>query len=100
MRLTLISACLTVMAAGPALAQGGVCGPRDAIVERLQEKYGETRQSMGLQSNNGVVEIFASDESGTWTILVTLPNGMTCLVAAGEAWDNTVAEADPKGSET
>lgn len=98
-----ISAILTCLAltSVPAQAQNGICGERDAIVNRLQDKYGETRQSMGLQRNNGVVEIFASEESGTWTILVTLPNGMTCLVAAGEAWDNTIAIEDtPKGRKT
>lgn len=62
------------------------CGKRAKIVERLEAKYGETRQSMGLAQNNGVVEVFASDESGTWTIVITLPNGMTCLVAAGNAF--------------
>ena len=32
------------------------CGKRAKIVERLEVKYGETRQSMGLAQNNGVVE--------------------------------------------
>ncbi|HEU0220928.1 MAG TPA: hypothetical protein VFR34_01775 [Paracoccaceae bacterium] len=82
-----------------AAAQGQVCGERTAIVQRLQDKYGETRQSMGLQQNNGVVEIFASDESGTWTILVTMPNGTTCLVAAGEAWDGNATFAAAPGKD-
>lgn len=73
--------------ATPAAAQSNICGKRDSIVERLQDKYGETRQSMGLQQNNGVLEVFASEASGSWTILVTMPNGMTCLVAAGDAWE-------------
>ncbi|MEM9049521.1 MAG: hypothetical protein AAGC92_12470 [Pseudomonadota bacterium] len=97
-----ITVILTLLAFSttPAYAQG-ICGEREAIVKRLSEKYGETRQSMGLQRNNGVMEIFASEESGTWTILVTLPNGMTCLVAAGEAYDSTVAvEEAPKGRKT
>ena len=91
---------LGVFSAVPAAAQGNVCGQREMIVQRLLEQYGETRQSMGLQRNNGVVEVFASAESGTWTILVTLPNGMTCLVAAGEAWDSTVETSVPKGKAT
>jgi hypothetical protein len=88
------------LAAGSASAQGQVCGERVQIVQRLLEKYGETRQSMGLQQNNGVVEIFASTESGTWTILVTMPNGMSCLVAAGEAWDGNAELAVTPGSAT
>ena len=43
--------------AGPAVAQQN-CGPRDMVVERLADRYGETRQSMGLGGNNSVIEVF------------------------------------------
>lgn len=75
------------------------CGPRDIVVTRLAEGYGETRQSMGLGANNAVIEVFASEESGSWTITVTTPNGMTCLVASGQAYE-PLAEALPaKGND-
>ncbi|MEM1073552.1 MAG: hypothetical protein AAF665_11185 [Pseudomonadota bacterium] len=75
------------------------CGPRQAVIDRLAQGYGETRQSVGLGANNSVVEVFASDETGTWTITVTTPNGMTCLVASGQSYE-TLAEALPaKGSD-
>ncbi len=86
---------LTILTAGLASAQQQRnCGPRDLVVARLAEGYGETRQSMGLGANNAVIEVFASDESGTWTITVTTPNGMTCLVASGQAFE-ALAEALP-----
>ncbi|WP_443069351.1 hypothetical protein [Sulfitobacter sp. EhC04] len=74
------------------------CGPRDVVVTRLAEGYGETRQSIGLGANNAVVEVFASDETGSWTITVTVPGGMTCLVASGQAFEQ-VAEALPAGGQ-
>ncbi|WP_298837661.1 hypothetical protein [uncultured Roseobacter sp.] len=75
------------------------CGPREAVVDRLADGYGETRQSMGLGANNAVVEVFASDETGTWTITVTTPNGLTCLVASGQSFE-ALAEALPaKGND-
>ena len=70
------------------------CAPREAVVDRLARKYGETRQSIGLGANNAMVEVFASDETGTWTITVTMPNGVTCLVASGQAFEE-LAEALP-----
>lgn len=70
------------------------CAPRDAVIDRLAEGYGESRQSMGLGANNAVVEVFASSETGTWTITVTTPNGMTCLVASGQSFE-TLAEVLP-----
>ncbi|WP_299028384.1 hypothetical protein [uncultured Sulfitobacter sp.] len=75
------------------------CGPRDAVVERLAEGYGETRQSVGIGSNNAMVEVFASEETGSWTILVTMPTGVSCLVASGQSFEE-VAEALPtKGND-
>ena len=70
--------------AGAALAQSPVCADRDSVVARLASEYGETRQAIGLASADQVVEIFASDETGSWTITVTRTDGMTCLVAAGQ----------------
>ena len=75
------------------------CGPRDLVVTRLAEGYGETRQSMGLGANNAVVEVFASDETGTWTITVTTPNGMTCLVASGQAFEELAEALPAKGND-
>lgn len=75
------------------------CAPREIVVSRLADGYGETRQSMGLGTGNSVVEVFASEETGTWTITVTTPSGLTCLVASGQAFEE-VAEALPaKGSD-
>ena len=70
------------------------CGSRDVVVGQLAERYGETRQSVGIGSNNAMVEVFASDASGSWTILVTMPSVVACLVASGEAFEQ-VAEALP-----
>lgn len=82
-----------------AAQSGRNCGPRGVVVERLAEGYGETRQSIGLGANNAMIEVFASDETGSWTITVTMPGGMTCLVASGQAFE-TVAEALPtKGND-
>ncbi len=78
----------------PSLAQSASCAPRDVVVERLATKYGETRQSMGLGRNSAVVEVFASETTGTWTITVTTSRGLTCLVASGQAFEK-LAEALP-----
>ncbi len=75
------------------------CGARQQIVETLADRYGESRQSIGLGANNQVIEVYASLETGTWTITVTTPNGMTCLVASGQAYES-IAEAVPaRGSD-
>lgn len=93
-------AAIYLATATDALAQQGRnCAPRDSVVDRLAQGYGESRKSMGLGANNAVVEVFASDETGTWTITVTTPNGLTCLVASGQSFE-ALAEALPaKGND-
>jgi hypothetical protein len=77
-----------MLAAGQAQAQTGNCADHAQVVERLAERYGETRQSIGLDSDNAMVEVFASMDTGSWTIAVTKPGGLTCLVAAGQAYQH------------
>ena len=75
-----------LLAANHANAQARNCADHDTIVARLAERYGESRQSIGLGNDNSVLEVFASMETGSWTITVTRPGGPTCLVAAGQAF--------------
>ena len=63
------------------------CATRDKVVELLASKYGETRHGIGLAANNTVMEVFASDKTGTWTITVTMPTGVTCMVASGQGYE-------------
>lgn len=78
-----------LLATTHAQAQGANCAPHAAIIERLAENYSERRQSIGLGNNNTTIEVFASDTTGTWTITVTAAGGLTCLVAAGTAFQVT-----------
>lgn len=62
------------------------CGPRVSILEQLEREFAETPVSRGLASNGTVIELLVS-ESGTWTMLISLPNGKSCFGAAGEMWE-------------
>jgi hypothetical protein len=86
MKLALVLFILTAIAAP--LAAGPVCADRDIIVQKLAEKYGEVQRGLGLTGNGQVVELFASEKTGTWTITATRPDGSTCLIAAGEDWNH------------
>ena len=95
LKLAVLTAAAALALPMAASAQGQNCGARTAVVDRLADKYGESRQSIGMAPKGRVVEVFASQETGTWTILVTMPNGVSCLMAAGKAWEG-VAEAAPR----
>lgn len=82
----------------PAMAQGTRnCAPRDIVLQRLSEAFGETRQAIGLGAQGAVVEVFASRTSGSWSITITVPSGMTCLVASGIAFERFNEIGAPEG---
>lgn len=79
----------TAMAVAPAVAESRAsgCGERKLMVDHLKSTYGEQRMGGGLQSATGLVELYVSAE-GTWTLLLTRPDGTSCPIAVGEAWRN------------
>ena len=77
---------LGIGAAVPAVAYQQICAPRSGMVDTLADKYRESLQSMGLTSDNKIVEVFASPETGTWTIIISSAAGMACVVASGQAF--------------
>jgi hypothetical protein len=81
-----VMAFLAILPATQARAQA-ICGNRDQVVEHLRDRYGERVRSMGLAADSRIVEVFASDETGTWTIAVTSARGVTCLIASGRHFE-------------
>lgn len=95
--LVLTWAALCLIMAMPARAQEQGCASRDAMVAGLAARYGEVRQSIGLAGTGQLVEVFASPETGSWTITVTTADGLSCMVAVGAAFErfDLPAEGDP-----
>ena len=62
------------------------CGERTAIMSHLEDGYSEKPVAMGLDAQGRVLEVLAAP-SGTWTMLVSTPGGLTCLIASGVAWE-------------
>ena len=66
----------------------------------LSNKYSESRVAFGVTANGGLVEVLKSGpqaKTDTWTIIITTPKGVSCLVAAGEGWrDMEQVAADPE----
>ncbi len=61
------------------------CDQRVDIVKHLADKYGETLRVRGITLNSRVMELFASDK-GTWTIIISYPNGWSCMTQNGEGF--------------
>jgi hypothetical protein len=76
----------TAATAPPAASDDLNCGDRAILAERLATFYGEQQSGLGLESEQRMVEVWSSEETGTWTILMTLPSGRSCVMASGGNW--------------
>ena len=84
--ISMMLAAILAVVSTAALAQSGPCGPRSTVVEALAEEYQEAPVAVGVTSGGGLVEVLSSSDGETWTILVSTPGGLSCLIVAGEGW--------------
>jgi hypothetical protein len=98
-RIACVAAAAALIAA-PALAQtagpGPACVKRADLIKHLEAKYHEAPAAVGIADNGALLEVFASKSGETWTVTVTMPNGISCMVATGQNWQDLprVAQAD------
>ncbi len=98
------SALLFGMAATAPPAHAVGCAPRDQIVTRLADDYSEALTAAGLQSAGesaqALMEIWSNPSKGTYTVLLTVPSGISCVVAIGSDFFTIDPETPPSGEES
>lgn len=77
-------------------AIAGQCAPREQVVAGLATGFDESRRMIGLAGPSQVIEVFAS-ASGSWTIIATGPEGITCLVTSGQGYEEVADDLPAKG---
>lgn len=89
------------LVATQAFAQG-FCAPRDLFVQKLADDFSESPVAHGLtNANDRLLELFASKDGKTWTLIITYPNGQSCVITAGHSWRETMPELlKPTGQPT
>ena len=95
-----IALCLGFLAASAvglsprAEAQTGPrCLKRADVMERLAANFREAPVAMGIADGGNLLEVFAANDGATWTVVLTLPNGMSCLLMSGESWETVPLKA-------
>ena len=69
-------------------------GAEESVTGQLAKVFNEKVVDLSLAKNHqSVVELYVGD-NGSWTILVTLTNGMSCIAAAGENWTDTAEQVE------
>ncbi len=76
---------ILLFAGSPSIAAAqAVCVGRAAMLDGLAAEYGEQLTEVKMVENYGLVEVLRSPSKGTWTIILTKPSGISCMLAAGE----------------
>ena len=73
------------------------CAERTNIVNTLDSQYEESPRAIGLVSKEAVLEVFVS-QTGTWTVVVTSPDGVSCVLAAGQSWEEIPLASNAPGA--
>ncbi len=60
------------------------CHDHENVIKMLDRQYAEAPEAVGLQANGHLVQVFVSKDGASWTIVTTRPDGLTCIVAAGD----------------
>ncbi len=66
--------------------QAAVCMNHKNLVSFLSDRYSEAPRALGLVEDRGLMEVYVSDK-GTWTIVLTTAQGIACILAAGDTWE-------------
>lgn len=69
-----------------------ICGLREDMGKMLEQRFGEEPKAAGLIGDNRVVELLVS-QTGSWTLLVTTPEGRSCVMTGGDEWTEKPVEA-------
>jgi hypothetical protein len=79
-----LATAITTTATAEPRPNGPKCGPRAAIVEQLSKKHQEQQKGIGIISDTAAMELYVS-RKGSWTILVTSAQGVSCPIAWGQS---------------
>lgn len=71
----------------PAQAQpASACYDHDKVISRFAVVYDEAPVAAGLTQDGRMIEVLSSGDGLTWTIIVSKPDGETCVLLSGEGW--------------
>jgi hypothetical protein len=73
------------------------CDSREAVTALLADRYNESRRAVGIAGQTAVMELFAADATGTWSITMTLPDGRMCLMASGSGYQTLTEDLPASG---
>ena len=62
------------------------CSTRADITAQLADKYAEISVAMGISRGGGVMEVLSAPNGDTWTLILTMEDGQSCVITEGSDW--------------
>ena len=70
------------------------CGPHPDVIKALGDRFHETQAATAMTSAGTLLEVLTANDGSTWTIIVSRPDGLSCVVAAGQNWQERANQAE------
>ena len=81
-----VAAALCGILAPAANAASKQCADYNEVMGFLSEKHAEAPVARGLSQDGRLVEVMASADGASWSIVVSKPDKSACIALAGEGW--------------
>jgi opacity protein-like surface antigen len=65
-----------------------VCMSHDDLRVQLQKQFAEAPVANAIANNGALVELYATRDRSGWTLTMTRPGEMSCVLVAGESWNH------------
>lgn len=86
-------ALIVILSMSPAFAQRAPCFSVDSAVRTLTNEYGESPAPQAFVGGQGVLEFWSNEETGSWTVVLVMPNGSACLLSSGSGLIEPISRA-------
>lgn len=85
-----VLATMPLAQAGPIETKLMFCSDTAKVENILSNKFHEVPVGLGITHNRDMVRLFTSDQQ-SFTVVVTHPNGISCVLLEGTNWENQKA---------
>ena len=93
MRWKMIAIVAWLVAVSTTAEAAPTCAAREQLLEYFADKFSESPVAVGLGDDGKLIVVLAS-QSGTWSIMQSGPDGVSCIVVTGQNWRGIAAQDD------
>ncbi len=92
----------SLLLAAPAAKAQLVCMQHQDFRAELHRNFQEVPAATAIANNGALIVLYAKHDQSSWTLVMTRPGGLSCVLVAGQEWsdlqmpvDERIAARDP-----